>query len=359
MKKINTDLLKEVATVGLDLGKQAFQVHCADGRGRKLLNAKLRRDQVERFFGAVPHCRVAMETCGGANHWGRRLQAMGHEVKLIPAQYVKPFVKSNKTDAADAEAICEAAQRPQMRFAAVKTQETQALLSLHRTRQLLVKQRTQLINSLRGQCAEFGVIAPRSREGVSRLIAVVHDEADDRLPSLAREAFATFVELLERVGTEVERLERAIVAWHRASEMSRRLEAIPGVGPLTATALTVALGDGAQYHNGRQFAASLGLVPRQEGTGGKTRLGRISKRGDRYLRTNLIHGARSSISWRLRRDGPGAPALRERVESKSVNAVAVAQANRTARVAWAMVRRNEVYRAGQQFERDEAPMQAA
>ena len=330
-------------TVGLDLGKRFMQAHGADAEGAKLLNRRLRRDQVAPFFEALPPCCVAIETCGGGHHWGRVLGAMGHTVKLIPAQFVKPYVKSNKNDAADAAAICEAATRPAMRFAKVKTVEEQAMLTLHRTRRLLIKQRTQLRNSLRGQCAEFGLVAPRNRAGVATLVAIVADPEDDRLPTLARVALGVYATLLEQIGEQVTALETRLAAWHRQHPVSRRLAAIPGVGVLTATALTVALGDGSQFRSGRQFAASLGLVPRQEGTGGKTRLKGISKRGDPYLRSNLVHGARSSIFWRLRRDGPGAPRLQARVAEKSVNVVAVAVANRNARIAWALVRRAKSY----------------
>ena len=338
--------LEGIHTVGLDLGKRFFQVHGVDAQGVKLVNVRLRRADIEPFFAALPRCRVAMETCGGAHHWGRLLRGQGHEVKLIPAQFVRPYVKTNKTDASDAEAICEAAQRPSMRFAAVKELDVQALLTLHRTRRLLVKQRTQTVNSLRGQCAEFGVVAPQNRTGVAHLIAVVQDPADLRLPAVAREALAVLVAILEQLSDRIAELDRKVRAWHRGHAVSRRLADIPGVGPLTATALTAALGDGRQFQSGRQFAAFLGLVPRQTGTGGRVQLGRISKRGDPYLRTNLVHGARAALFWQLRRDGPGAPKLKERIAAKSVNRVAVAMANRNARIAWAMVRRDAPYQRG-------------
>ncbi len=287
--------MNEISTVGFDLGKRFFQVRCADERGTCMLNRKLRRDQVEAFFDRLPRCLIAMETCGGAHHWGRVLRAMGHEVKLIPAQYVKPYVKSNKNDAADAEAICEAAQRPGMRFAAVKTEEIQAMLSLHRTRRLLIKQRTQMVNSLRGQCTEFGLIAARNRTGLAKLLDIIRDDDDDRLPQTARVALGMFVEMLNHTSDKIAELERELRKWHRGNAQSRRLEAIPGIGPLTATALVAALGDAVQFRNGRQFSASLGLVPRQNGTGGRIKLGGISKRGDSYLRSNLVHGARSAM----------------------------------------------------------------
>ena len=340
MKSID---VQRVATVGLDLGKRWFHVYGVDVQGEKVVNCRLPRSRVASFFEDLPRCRVAMETCGGAHHWGRLLAAMGHDVKLIPAQFVRPYVKSNKNDAADAEAICEAVQRPGMRFAALKEVDVQAMLALHRTRRLLIKQRTQMINSLRGQCAEFGVVAPQTRAGVAQLIELVQDPEDNRLPDLARTALGVLVEMLETLRDRIAELDRELLQWHRASPVSQRLGAIPGIGPLTATALTASLGDGRQFRNGRQFAASLGLVPRQHGTGGKIRLGRISRRGDSYLRCNLVHGARSALAWRLRRDGPGAPQLQARVAAKSMNAVAVAMANRNARIAWAMVRRDEPY----------------
>ena len=333
----------QAETVGLDLGKRWFHVHGVDGQGKTCINRRLPRSRVEAFFAALAPCRVAMETCGGAHHWGRLLASMGHDVKLIPAQFVQPYVKSNKNDAADAEAICEAAQRPGMRFAALKDLDVQAMLTLHRSRRLLIKQRTQTINSLRGQCAEFGVVAPQNRTGVAQLIELVQDPDDGRLPDLARTALAVLVAMLETLQARIAELDRELQQWHRRSPVSRRLGAIPGVGPLTASALTAALGDGRHFRSGRQFAASLGLVPRQFGTGGTMRLGRISKRGDGYLRRNLVHGARAVLSWRLRKDGPGAPALQARVAAKSMNAVAVALANRNARIAWAMVRREQPY----------------
>ena len=284
-----------VETVGLDLGKRWFHVHGVDGQGETCVSRRLPRFQVAAFFAALPRCRVAMETCGGAHHWGRLLTSMGHDVKLIPAQFVRPYVKSNKYDAADAEAICEAAQRPGIRFAALKDLDVQAMLALHRSRRLLIKQRPQTINSLRGQCAEFGVVAPQNRAGVTQLIDFVQDPDDERLPALARTALAVLVAMLETLQARIAELDRKLLQWHRGSPESRRLGAIPGVGPLTATALTAALGDGRHFRSGRQFAASLGLVPRQFGTGGTLRLGRISKRGDGYLRRNLVHGARAAL----------------------------------------------------------------
>ena len=254
-------------TVGLDLGKRFVQVHGADAKGATLLNRRLRRDQVAPLFEALSPCSVAIETCGGGHHWGRVLWAMGHTVKLIPAQFVKPYLKSNKNDAVDAAAICEAAQRPTIRFAKVKTAEDQAVLTLHRTRCLLIKQRTQLGNSLRGQCAEFGLVAPQNRAGVARLLAIIADPEDDRLPALARSALGIYARQLDQIHEHIAALEAELAAWHRQHPVSQRLAAIPGVGVLTATALTVALGDGTQFRSGRQFAASLGLRARKAPAG--------------------------------------------------------------------------------------------
>ena len=232
-----------------------------------MLNRRWRRDQVEGFFEALPGCRVAMETWPGAHYWGRLLSAMEHEVKLIPAQFVRPFVKSNRNDAVDAEAICKAAQRPGMRFGVARGEWAQAVLALHRGRRLLIKQRTQVINALRGQCAELAVIAPRNRAGVAQLLAVVADAEDDHLSAQARAALCTFVEMLEQMGARIARLERELRHWHRNGEVSRRLQAIPGIGVLAATALAASRGNGVQFCNSRQFSASLGLVTRQNGDG--------------------------------------------------------------------------------------------
>ena len=237
--------VQRVATVGLDLGKRWFHVYGVDVQGEKVVNRRLPRSRVASFFENLPRCRVAMEICGGAHHWGRVLAAMGHDVKPIPAQFVRPYVKSNKNNAADAEAICEAVQRPGMRFAALKEVDVQAMLALHRTRRMLIKQRTQMINSLRGQCAEFGVVAPQTRAGVAQLIELVQDPEDDRLPDLARTALGVLVEMLETLRDRIAELDRELLQWHRTSPVSQRLGAIPGIGPLTATALTASLGDGA------------------------------------------------------------------------------------------------------------------
>jgi len=295
--------MTEVTTIGLDLAKRVFQVHGADGEGRPVLRKKLTRAKLMPFFADLPPCLVGMEACASAHHWARELQALGHEVRLIPPQYVRPFVKTNKNDAADAEAICEAVGRPTMRFAAVKSAEQQSVLMLHRVRELLVRQRTMAINALRGHCAEFGIVVAQGAPKVEELIAIIEDADDKRLPSVAREALGALIEQLRSAQGRIKALETRLTAWHRSSEASRRLAAIPGVGVITATALVATIGDAAQFRSGRQLSAWLGLVPRQHSSGGKERLGRISKHGDGYIRRLLVHGARTVLRWRRAKPG--------------------------------------------------------
>jgi transposase len=335
--------MTEVTTIGLDLAKRVFQVHGADTQGRPVLRKKLRRAKLMPFFADLPPCLVGMEACASAHYWARELQALGHEVRLIPPQYVRPFVKTNKNDAADAEAICEAVGRPTMRFAAAKSVEQQSVLMLHRARELLVRQRTMVINALRGHCAEFGIVVAQGASKVEELIAIIEDSHDTRLPSVAREALGALVAQLRSAQGRIKALEARLTAWHRSSEASRRLAAIPGVGVITATALVATIGDAAQFRSGRQLSAWLGLVPRQHASGGKQRLGRISKHGDGYIRRLLVHGARTVLRWR--RAKPGArPGWTDRLLARRpTNVVLVAMANKTARVAWALLRHERIY----------------
>ena len=336
--------MTDIMTIGLDLAKTVFQVHGADADGRPVLRKKLRRGHVLGFFAGLPSCRIGMEACGSAHYWARELQALGHDVQLIPPQYVKPFVKTNKNDACDAEAICEALLRPTMRFAPVKSTEQQSVLMLHRARELLVRQKTMLVNALRGHCGEFGVVAPQGASRVNDLIVVIEDPNDPQLPSLAREALGSLVEQVKAVQAQIGILEKRLMVWHRASEASRRLETIPGVGVITATALVATIGDASQFHSGRQLAAWLGLVPRQYSSGGKERLGRISKHGDGYLRKLLVHGARSVLLWSRHRKDKRSAWLEALLARRPVNVVLVAMANKTARVVWAMLSRGETFR---------------
>ena len=334
----------DITTIGFDLAKTVFQVHGADGEGRAVLRRKLRRGKVLAFFAGLPSCLVGMEACASAHYWAREIQALGHEVRLIPPQYVRPFVKTNKNDAADAEAICEAVTRPAMRFASAKSAEQQSVLMLHRARELLVRQRTMVINALRGHCAELGLIVAQGASKVEELVAIIEDPGDVRLPPLAREALGSLVEQLHSAQARIKQLEATLLAWHRSNQASRRLATIPGVGVITATALVATIGDGAQFRSGRQLSAWLGLVPRQHSSGGKDRLGRISKRGDGYIRRLLVHGARSVLRWRRAKPGTGPGWTDRLLARRPTNVVLVAMANKTARVAWALLRYERIYR---------------
>lgn len=336
--------MTKVTTIGLDLAKTVFQVHAADRDGRSVVRKKLRRGQIHGFFAGLSPCLIGLEACASAHYWARELQTLGHEVRLIPPQYVKPFVKTNKNDAADAEAICEALVRPTMRFTAVKSAEQQSVLTLHRARELLIRQRTMLINALRGHCGEFGIVVAQGATKVAELIGVIEDRQDDRLPALAREALGSLVEQLRMAQIQILFLEKKLKAWHRANEASRRLEAIPGVGVITATALVATVGDASQFHSGRQLAAWLGLVPRQHSSGGKERLGRISKRGDGYIRRLLVHGARADLRWSKHRKERRSIWQESLLARRPTNVVLVAMANKTARVVWALLSRGETFR---------------
>jgi transposase len=331
--------MSEITTVGLE---QVFQVHAVDGAGQVVVRKTLRRGQVLTFFAGLPGCLVGIEACATAHHWAREISALGHEVRLMPPQYVKAYLKRHKNDAADAAAICEAVTRPSMRFVPIKTQEQQAALTIHRTRDLLMRQRTMLINALRGHLAEFGVIAPRGPHHVVQLIAAVRDEAEDRVPALARRVLATLVEQLEELATRLAVVGRELLAWHRASPASQRLATIPGIGPVTASTLAATVPDPAAFRSGREFAAWLGLVPAQHSSGGKARLGKISKRGDAELRRLLIIGAQAVLRWP--RAVEASPWLRSLLARRPRLVVAVALANKMARIAWAVMRREDEFR---------------
>jgi len=335
--------MNKITSIGLDLAKSVFQVHGSDEHGRPVLRKKLRRGQVVRFFETLAPCLVGMEACGSAHYWAREIAALGHEVRLLPPQYVKPFVKTNKNDACDAEAICEAMMRPTMRFAPVKSAGQQSVLMVHRARELLVRQRTMVINAIRGHCGEFGLVAAQGVSNVARLIEVIEDRCDARLPALAREVLEVLVDQLRMVQAKIAGLEKILKAWHRSNEASRRLATIPGVGLITATALVATIGDASQFRSGRQLAAWLGLVPRQHSSGGKDRLGRISKRGDGYLRRLLVHGARAVLRWSRPDKGARSAWQQALLARRPVNVVLVAMANKTARVVWAMLTRDETY----------------
>ena len=337
----------EISTIGLDLAKSIFQVHAVGEHGKVVMRKSLRRSQVLPFFRKLPPCQVGMEACGTSHHWARELAALGHEVKLMPPAYVKPYVKRGKTDANDAEAICEAVTRPTMRFVAVKSPEQQAALALHRTRDLLVKQRTQLVNMIRGILAEQGVETPRGLHHALALSARVVDGEAPQVPALAQRVVEGLARQIGALQRELDAIEKEILAWHRSSEVSQRLATIPGIGIISATALAASVTDPQQFGSGRELAAWLGLTPLQSSSGGKERMGRISKMGDKYLRRLLVVGMTSLV--RRARVSPTSvdPRIIELLARKPVRLATVAMANRTARIVWAVMARGETYRRPQ------------
>lgn len=339
--------MEEIITIGLDLAKNVFQVHGVDASGEVVIRRQLRRGRVMAFFAKQPRCLVGMEACATAHHWAREIGALGHEVRIMPAHYVKPYVKRGKTDAADAEAIAEAVTRPSMRFVAVKTVEQQGVLMVHRSRELLVRQRTMLVNAIRAHMAELGIVAPAGIQRVKELFAVIGDEDDDRLPSQARACLQGLVRQFHSLHEEIALLEGRIHAWHRSNEASRRLATIPGIGPITASALAASIGDPALFRSGRELAAWIGLVPKQNSTGGRERLARISKQGDQYLRWLLVAGAMSVIRQAQRQarccGAAKSPWLTHMIATRPAKVAAVAQANRTARIAWALLKHGGTY----------------
>ncbi len=336
--------MDEISTIGLDIAKSVFQVHGIDGQGEVVVRRQLRRRQVLPFFKKLGRCLVGIEACATSHHWAREIAKLGHEVKLMPPRYVKPYVKRNKNDAADAEAICEAVMRPNMRFVAVKTPEQQSVLMLHRTRQLFVRQRTTLINAIRAHLAEFGIVAGLGRNGVEKLLGLIAKGEDERVPPAARECLMALAAQLAMVKRQILEADRRVLAWHRTSKTSKRLEAIPGVGPLIATALVASVPDPHIFRSGRDLSAWIGLVPKQNSTGGKERLGNISKAGNRYLRSLLVVGALSVIRRAQQLGYTRHPWLVKLMERRSVKIAAIALANKIARIAWAMMARNESYR---------------
>lgn len=335
-----------ITQVGIDLAKLVFQVHGVDARGKSLLRKQLRRPQMMSFFTQLPPCLIGMEACGGAHYWARKLMALGHTVKLISPQFVKPYVKTNKNDAADAEAICEAVGRPNMRFVPIKNTEQQALLGLHRARHGFVIERTAQVNQIRGLLAEFGVVIPVGLRSVEHKLPEILEDAENGLSGASRALFARLFEHFRALNRQVKELELEINAWHRQDAASQRLQAIPGIGPLTASALVASVGDATVFRNGRQFAAWLGLVPHQNSSGGKTILLGISKRGDTYLRTLLIHGARSAL-LHLKHHPDQAEGWLARVAARrNANIAVVALANKNARTVWALLAHGRDYQPG-------------
>jgi transposase len=336
----------QVSTIGLDLAKHWFQVHGVDASGAVAVRRKLRRSEVLSFFQSLQPCLVGIEACATAHYWARELIDLGHEVKLMPPAYVKAYVKRNKNDAADAEAICEAVTRPSMRFVPVKDTHQQSVLLLHRARNLLVRQRTMLVNALRAHMAEFGMVAPQGLRNVELLTKIVAYE-QERLPDLAQQILQLIVDQLCDTMTRVRQIELRLTQWHRQSRVSHLLVTVPGVGIMGASAIAATVADPSLFRSGREFAAWLGMTPRQNSSGGKERLGRTSKRGDKYIRSLLIAGAVAVLRHarnRPTRDGAWVRALMER---KPTKVAAVALANKTARIVWAVMMRGDGYRAKQ------------
>jgi transposase len=333
----------QITTIGLDIAKRVFQAHGVDATGAVVVRKRLRRSELPAFFAKLPPCLIGIEACATAHHWARELMALGHQVRLVPPSYVKAYVKRGKNDAADAEAICEAVTRPNMRFVPVKSTEQQGVLVLHRARELLVRQRTMLVNGLRAHMAEFGIIAPQGIQQVPKLVAVLEDETTG-IPQVARETLAAIVAQIQNLSASIKQMEKRIVTWCRANAAARRLATIPGVGPITASALAATITDPTLFRSGRHLAAWLGLVPRQHSTGGKTKLGRITKMGDQYLRKLLVVGMTAVIRSARRTKAPAYAWVNALLERRPARLVSVALANKAARVAWAILVRGETYR---------------
>ena len=335
-----------ITTIGLDLAKNVFQVHGVDERGTAVLRKQLKRDQGASFFARLQPCLIGIEACGGAHYWAAKLSALGHRVKMMAPQFVKPYVKTNKNDSLDAEAICEAVTRPNMRFVSVKTPEQQSVLSLHTAREAFVHARSAQANQIRGLMIEFGLVIPQGIRHIYERVPDMIEDADNPLPGRFRLLIARLLEHLRELDRQVGELEREIELWHRSSEVSRRLETIPGIGPLTASALVASAGDPNNFKNARQFAAWIGLVPHQNSSGGKTQLLGISKRGNVYLRTLLIHGGRALVQLARTRTDRAATWLGRLVTRRHHNVAAVAMANKNARLAWALLASGKAYDPG-------------
>ena len=335
--------MEQITTIGLDIAKNVFQVHGISMDGTVVVRRQLRRTQVLPFFKKQASCLVGIEACATAHHWAREIAALAHEVRLMPPRYVKPYVKRNKNDAADAEAICEAVTRPTMRFVPIKTPEQQALLMLHRTRKLLVHQRIRLVNAMRAHLAEFGIVAGVGRNGVDRLLKLV-EAGDERIPAPARDCLLALRDQLALARQQIAEADKRILAYHRENELSRRLQEIPGVGPLIATALVASVPDPHAFKSARDLPAWIGLVPKQSSTGGKERLGHISKAGNRYLRSLLMIGAFSLIKRAKLGKGKHRPWLIALMARRPIKVAAIALANKIARIVWALMTRGTRYR---------------
>ena len=336
--------MQAVTTIVLDIAKSVFQIHGVDAVGNVIVRRQLKRRYVLPFFRKLPPCLVGIEACASSHHWSRELQALGDMVRLMPPAYVKPYVKRHKNDAADAEAICEAVTRANMRFVATKTPEQQSCLMLHRTRHLFIRHQTSVINAIRAHLAEFGIVAPVGRNGVEQLLDVAADASDKRLPEAARACLLALGAQLRTLKAQILNFDRQIMAWHRSSEASKRLDEIPGVGPALATALIASVADPKAFRSGRNFSAWVGLVPKQHSSGGKDKLGSISKQGDRYLRSLFTAGALAVIRYAKIHGTKHRPWLTALLARRPTKVAAIALANKIARMAWAMMAKGERYK---------------
>jgi transposase len=336
--------MQTVTTIGLDTAKSVFQVHGIDAEGNVVFRRQLKRRYLVRFFQKLPPCLVGIEACASSHHWSRELQALGHTVRLMPPAYVKPYVKRHKNDATDAEAICEAVTQANMRFVATKTPEQQSCLTMHRTRHLFIRQQTSVINAIRAHLAEFGIMAPIGRNGVEQLLGIAADTNDKLLPEVARACVIALGAQLRVLKAQILEFDRMIMACHRSSEASRRLDDIPGIGPALATALVASIADPKMFRSGRDFSAWIGLVPKQNSSGGKDRLGNIGKRGDRYLRSLFTTGALAVIRYAKIHGTRHRPWLTALLARRPTKVAAIALANKIARMAWAIMAKGERYR---------------
>ncbi len=333
----------KITTIGIDLAKAVFQIHGVDERGKVAVRKQLKRAEMSSYFANLEPCLIGMEACGSGHHWARKLEGYGHTVKLMAPQFVKPYVKTNKNDMADAEAICEAVSRPNMRFVAMKTVEQQAILSVHRARQGFVKARTAQGNQIRGLLSEFGIVIPQGIRSIMKQVPEILEDGENGLPGTMRNLLERLTENLKEMDRQAKELEAQIQLWHRENETSRKLAEIPGLGPITASAIVATVGDAREFKNGRQLAAWMGLVPRQNSSGGKQNLLGISKRGDTYLRTLMIHGARAVIRFAENKAEPESW-LRKLMARRNKNVAAVALANKNARIVWALLAHDRIFR---------------
>jgi len=333
----------KITTIGFDLAKMVFQVHGVDERGKVAARKQLKRAEMLKYFANLEPCLIGMEACGSAHYWARKLEGYGHTVKLMAPQFVKPYVKTNKNDAADAEAICEAVRRPNMRFVAIKNVEQQAILSVHRARQGFVKARTAQGNQIRGLLSEFGIVIPQGISSIMKQVPEILEDGENGLPGVMRNLIERLTENLKEMDRQAKELEAQIQIWHRENEASRKLAEIPGLGPITASAIVATVGDAREFKNGRQLAAWMGLVPKQHSSGGKQTLLGISKRGDTYLRTLMIHGARAVIRFAEKKAEPESW-MRKLMSRRNKNVAAVALANKNARIVWALLAHDRTFR---------------